>query len=108
MSSRLNYYYRQRVSEAELDLGFDLLEAADHALASDVGIVGVISGAEPSPHAPVPNLSIDLTAPARAYDALGRRVTFAVPQTVDCTVDLSGIPTDVAVATNERWLSVFL
>lgn len=108
MADRLDYYFRQRVTEAELDLGFSLLEKAVHNLAADLRIYGVVSGGEPSPHSPVPDLSIDLTAPARAYDNLGQRLFFGTGQTVDCSTDLSGIPTDVSTAGNERWLGVFL
>lgn len=52
----------------------------------------------------LPDLTIDLTAPARAYDNLGQRTFFGAEGTVDCAVDLVGIPTDVATASNERWL----
>ena len=41
---------------------------------------------------------------ARAYDNLGQRTFFGTEGTVDCAVDLVGIPTDVATASNERWL----
>jgi len=108
MADRVDYFFRQRVSEAELDLAFELLEKADRNLAADVNIYGVVSGAVPSPHAPVPDLSIDLTAPGRAYDNLGQRIFFGTGQTVNCSVDLVGIPTDVSTAGNERWLGVFL
>ncbi len=54
------------------------------------------------------DLSIDVTAPARAYDRAGQRVAFAAAQTVDCSVDLTGVPTTVTVAGHERWLGVFL
>lgn len=108
MSSRVNYYFRQRVTEAELDLGFELLEQADRDLAADLKIYGVVSGAVPAPHSPVPDLSVDLTAPARAYDNLGQRLFFGTGQTVDCSVDLSGIPTEVFTAGSERWLAIFL
>src|SRR5690606_18471601 len=67
-----------------------------------------ISGAVPAPHSPVPDLSIDLTAPARAYDNLGQRIFYGTAQTIDCAVDYSGIPTDVPSADQERWLGVFL
>ena len=43
MSHRLDYYFRQRVSEAELDLGFSQLEQADRDLAADLGFTGVIA-----------------------------------------------------------------
>ncbi|MFH0901938.1 MAG: hypothetical protein V2A73_15015 [Pseudomonadota bacterium] len=108
MADRLNYHFRQRVTEAELDLGFALLEKADHNLAADVGVYGIVSGAEPTPHSPVPDLTIDLTAPGRAYDRIGQRIFFGTGQRVDCAVDHSGIPTEVTVAGKERWLGVFL
>lgn len=102
MADRTDFHFRQRVTEAELDLAFDLLERADRNLATDIGVAGIISGAEPTPHEPVPDLSIDLTAPARAYDRLGQRIHFGSGQTIDCTADFSGIPTDVPDATQER------
>ncbi|WP_375743648.1 hypothetical protein NR800_37150 [Corallococcus interemptor] len=108
MSNRLDFFFRQKVTEAELDLAFSQLEQADRNLASDLGVHGVISGAVPAPHSPVPNLSVDLTAPARAYDNLGQRIFFGTGQTVDCAVDVSGIPTDVSTAGSERWLGIFL
>ncbi|ATB45935.1 hypothetical protein [Corallococcus macrosporus] len=108
MSNRLDFFFRQRVTEAELDLAFAQLEQADRNLASDLGVHGVISGAVPAPHSPVPNLSVDLTAPGRAYDNLGQRIFFGTGQTVDCAVDLSGIPTDVSTSGSERWVGIFL
>ena len=45
MADRLDYYFRQRVTEAELDLGFELLEKADRNLAADIGVYGIVSGA---------------------------------------------------------------
>ena len=108
MADRLEYYFRQRVTEAELDLGFELLEKADRNLAADIGVYGIVSGAEPTPHSPVAELTIDLTAPGRAYDHIGQRILFGTGQRVDCAVDHSGIPTEVTVAGKERWLGVFI
>jgi hypothetical protein len=108
MADRVDFYFRQRVTEAELDLAFALLEKAGRDLAADLNIYGIVSGAVPAPHAPVPDLTVDLTAPARAYDNLGQRMFFGTGQTVDCAVDLVGIPTDVATVGNERWLGIFL
>ncbi len=108
MSSRLSYYYRQKVSEDELNLGFALLEKADHDLAADLGIFGIVSGAIPTQHEPVADLSIDLTAPARGYDRMGQRLFFGTGQTINCAVDHAGVPTDIATAGQERWLGVFL
>ncbi|OGR04457.1 MAG: hypothetical protein A2284_09450 [Deltaproteobacteria bacterium RIFOXYA12_FULL_61_11] len=108
MADRVDYYFHQKLTEAELDLGFELLEKADRNLAADLGLLGIISGAEPTPHAPVPDLTLDLTAPARAYDRLGQRISFGTGQTVNCAVDLVGMPTEVLTAGNERWLGLFL
>ena len=60
MADRTDFYFRQKVTEAELDLAFTLLEKADRDLAADIGIYGIVSGAEPTPHTPVPDLTIDL------------------------------------------------
>ena len=108
MADRVDYYFRQRVTEAELDLAFALLEKADRDLAADLNIYGIIAGAVPTPHSPVPDLTVDLTAPGRAYDNFGQRMFFGTGQTVDCAVDLVGIPTDVATVGNERWLGISL
>ncbi len=108
MADRLNFYFRQRVTEAELDLAFTQLEAADQALASDLGIFGIISGAVPRPHEPLADLTIDLTSPAKAYDRMGQRVFFGADQRVDCAVDEQGLPTSVMQAGFARWLGVFL
>jgi len=108
MSARVQFFHRQRVNEAELNLPFAQLEQADWNLASDVGIRGIISGAVPLPHQPVADLTIDLTAPGRAYDALGRRVFVAAGQRVDIAHDSDGVPTEVVTQGHERWVSVFL
>jgi hypothetical protein len=108
VAGRLDFYFRQRVTEAELDLAFELLEKADRDFASDIGIFGVVSGGAPAPHEPVADLSIDLTGPLRAYDAAGQRVFVGVGQTINCATDSAGLPTDVASAANERWVSVFV
>jgi len=108
MADRLDFYFRQRVNEAELDLAFEQLERADRNLAADIGLRGVVTGAEAIPHAPLPDLTIDLVAPARAYDQAGQRIAFGVDQSVDCSVDHAGLPTEVPAAGEERWLGVFL
>jgi hypothetical protein len=108
MAARTNFYFRQKVTEAELDLAFEMLEKADQHLATDLGVYGIISGAEPIPHSPLPDLRIDLTAPAKAYDRLGQRIFFGSGQAVDCSVDFTGLPTEVSSSTNERWVGVFL
>lgn len=108
MADRVDFFFRQRVTEAELDLAFELLEQADRDLAADIGVYGIVTGAIPTQHSPVPDLSVDLTSPTRAYDRLGQRIFVGTDQTVDCSVDLVGIPTGVSAPVNERWLALFL
>lgn len=108
MSSRLDFYFRQRVTEAELDLAFALLEQADRNLASDIGVFGIVHGADAAPHTPVADLTIHLSAPAVGYDRLGQRIFFGTEQRVDCSSDDAGLPTAVTAAGKERWLGVFL
>ena len=108
MSDRVDFYFRQRVTEAELDLGFELLERADRNLAADIGVYGIVSGGVPTQHAPIADLTLDLTAPGRAYDRLGQRIFFGSGQTVNLAVDSTGIPTDVSTVGEERWVGVFL
>ena len=108
MADRTDFYFRQRVTEAELDVAFEQLERADRNLAADLGVRGIIVGAVPAPHEPVADLTIDLTAPTRAYDRLGQRIFFGARERVDCSVDHAGLPTEVPTAGEERWLGVFL
>src|SRR5687768_17584971 len=108
MSSRLNYYFRQGVTEAELDLGFALLEQADHNLASDVGIFGIIDGMRASERDGVPDLSVDLTAPGRAYDRLGRRIFYGTAQNRDLSTDVNGVATAVQGEGNEKIVSLYI
>ena len=70
------------MTEAELNLGFELLEKADRNLAADIGVYGIVSGAVPTQHAPLADLTLDLTAPARAYGAVVADVFSAFQQAV--------------------------
>ena len=108
MADRLNYYSGQRVTEAELDLGFALLENADRNLATDIGLFGIFTGMIATEHAPLADLTIDLTAPGRAYDQLGRRIFYGSAQNVDVSTDENGLATEVSAAGNEKLLSVFI
>jgi hypothetical protein len=107
MSNRLDYYFRQRVTEAELDLGFTDLEQADQNLALDLGFTGVIAGAVVSQHAS-PNLTIDVSGPGAILDQLGQRIFFAGLQNVNVALDSSGVTTQVSTTGNQKIVSVFV
>ncbi len=103
---RFDHYFKQRVTEGEMDAVSDAVERAIWNLAKDAGFVGVITGAEPVEHDPT-NLSIVLSGPAKGYDKDGKRLYFLAEQTVDCSVDENGVPTTVLGVGKGRWLSVF-
>lgn len=108
MSARKNFYFRQRVTEAELDAAFDDLELADHNLAGDLGFTGVLANAVVSQHAPVPDLTVDVSGPASILDPQGRRVFFSSLQNVSLAQDDNGVATAVSAAGKEKVLSVFI
>lgn len=108
MADRLDYYFRQRVTEAELDLGFELLERADRNLAGDLGFVGVLANAVVSQHAPVPDLTVDVSGPGASLDQLGQRIFFSALQNVNVAQDDNAVSTDVSAAGKEKIVSVFV
>lgn len=107
MSDRLNYYFRQKVTEAELDEGFALLEAADHNFTTDLDLVGIARGLTVTQRGAGANLSIDIAAGV-AYDKNGARANVPGTQNVDVSVDESSVSTDVSGGANSKIISVFL
>jgi len=108
MSSRKDFFFRQRVTEAELDAAFADLEQADHDLAADLGFVGVLANAVVSPHAPVPNLTVDISGPGSALDQQGQRIFFSSLQNVNVAQDDNAVSTEVSAAGKEKIVSVFV
>lgn len=107
MANRRDFYFRQKVTEAELDGALNELEAADRALASDLGLVGVAAGLAVAQQL-VPNLTVQVSGPGVAYDQTGQRCYIPSTQTVDCSVDESALNTAVVTPGNSRILSVFI
>ena len=107
MSDRKDFYFRQRVGEDELDAAFADLEVADHRLMGDLGFVGVHANAAVSPHAPISDLTVDVSGPGILYDQLGQRVFFSALQVVSVGSDDNGVPTAVTAAGKERVVSVY-
>jgi len=108
MAHRRDYFFRQRVTEAELDDGFSDLEKADQNLAADLGFVGIIANAVASQHAPVADLSVDVSGPGAVLDQLGQRIFFSALQNVNVAQDDGGVSTSVSAAGQEKIVSVFL
>lgn len=108
MSGRKNFFFRQKVTESELDAAFNYAELAERAIMYDQGLSGIYVGFGVAQHFPVPDLTVDVDGPGVAYDPLGRRINFAALQNCDVSVDHGGTPTAVAVPGNEKWLAVHL
>lgn len=104
---RLDYYFRQKVTEAELDQGFENCELADRAMMTDQGLVGRTTGLAPTQAAPTPGISIDVGSGV-AYDQAGQRIFVPQTENVDVTVDNSAVSTDVATPGNSKIVSVFV
>jgi hypothetical protein len=107
MADRRDYYFRQKVTEAELDSGFDDLEQADRDLATDLGLVGVAYGLAVAEQG-VPNLTVQVSGPGAAYDQTGQRAAIPSTQSLNCAVDEGGLNTAVVTPGNSRVLSVFI
>lgn len=107
MANRRDFYFRQLVTEAELDAGFAELERADRDLAIDLGLIGVGYGLGVS-QAASPNLTVQVTGPGAAYDQAGQRMYIPSTQVVNVAVDESALSTAVVSPGNSRIVSVFL
>jgi hypothetical protein len=108
MANRRDYFFRQRVTEAELDDGFAELEKADQNLAAELGFTGVLANAVVSQHAPVPDLSADVSGPGAVLDQLGQRIFFSALQNVNVAQDDGGVSTSVSASGQEKIVTVFV
>jgi len=104
--NRKDFYFKQKVTEAELDAAFDDVELALRALVTDLDFDGISYGLDVIQQ-PSPNLTVQVAA-GGAYDQAGRRITIATTQNLDLAVDESALNTAVVTPGNERWLSIFL
>lgn len=122
MSSRRDYYFRQRVTEAELDEGFEGLEQADFNIVKDIlGAGFFISGTNPGTVVEDSPTSLNVQVnQLLAYDQLGRRLSNefeslqggnklgAAPVDVDMSVDEVAASTAVTTPGNEKILTIFV
>jgi hypothetical protein len=109
MAQRYDYYFLQPVTEEELNEGFAGLENADRALMTDQALVGIFSGGVCAQHAPVANLTVDVSGPVIGYDDFGQRILAPGPTlNVNVAQDSSSVSTAVAGSSNEKWVSIAL
>ena len=103
---RRNAYFKQLVSEGDIDEMFDLAEQADRNYVIDNGLVGVHTGLAVV-EAGVPNLTVQVSGGA-AYDQTGQRTAVVGAQIVNVAVDKDNVTTEVAGVGNSKIISVFI
>lgn len=106
-----DWFFKQPVTEGEMDEAFDNAEQADQSIMNDQGLVGVMVNGDVAEHFPTPDLTVDIATPVVAYDQEGQRIF--IPGTggvenVDVSVDSNSVSTAVAGGGNEKIVSVFI
>lgn len=105
MADRSEFYFRQKVTAAELTDEFSNLETADEVQLADSITTGIYSGLIVSENT-VPDLQVK-TALGVAYSRAGERINVPSEQLVDVSQDENGSST-APTGGNSRVISVFL
>jgi hypothetical protein len=103
---RFNHYFRQKVTEEELDADFAAVESAISDWAGAFEFIGIASGASVAQKS-TPSMHVDAEGPAVIYDKSAQHIAWSSTQDVDCNVDEDGQPTGVSGVGNSKWLSIF-
>lgn len=107
---RRDWYFRQRVTEAELGESQDKVEIAIDRIVQEIIGFGFLQGASVLQHAPTPDLSVDVQW-FLGYDHLGRRLYLPnslAPEVLNMAVDEIGASTAVVNPGNEKTLAIFV
>lgn len=104
---RVTWYDGLKVDKAIVEETFDKVENATNATIVDSGVSGIVDGGSVTQHSPSANVSIDIQ-PFVARTQQGERVN--VPGLVNLLlgVDTDGVPTDVSLAGQEKYLGIFV
>ena len=105
---RRDFYFKQAVTELELNGAFDAVEQAIWNFIVDMGLYGIASGMQGAQVSLTPSLAVTVSGPGYAFDQAGERIFVPALQTVDVSQDSSLVPTHVISAGNEKWISVFI
>jgi len=108
MSDRVEPYYRQNVTEDEVEQWHDQLEAADRNIVEDTDLWGI---QDDFPFVVTENGVPDFLVKVidgRAYEEDGKRLAHSGTTLVDCAVDFVAAPTAVLNPGNENGLSIYV
>jgi hypothetical protein len=108
VAGRFDFYFKQPVTESELDGAFDALEVAQRQLIADQSLYGIAAGGVLTQTSPA-SLVVAASGPCFAYDQQGQRLYFPGPtQAVNVATDSNNVSTAVSSAANEKWISIFV
>lgn len=107
MADRYDFYYRQKVTEAELDASNAALEQADRDQFVDTGFAGITNGLTVSETTPTPNFTVDVAA-GIAYTDSGERIKIPSLQNADVSLDYLSASTAVVSPGNSKIVSLLL
>jgi hypothetical protein len=103
---RKDFYFKQHVTQIELDGAFESTESAIDRTYEDLAIIGIVSGATVNQHSPTPNMTVDIPA-GIVIDQNGQRIKWASEQNLDCSIDENSASTAVASPGNSKYLAIF-
>lgn len=103
---RYNFYFRQPVTEAEMDAAFAAAESALWNLSIDADMIGIMQSAVVTQNA-TPNLTVNVSGSAAIYDKAGQRIAFSPNQNVDVSQDYLSVSTAVSTPGNQKIISLF-
>lgn len=103
---RKDFYFGQKVTEAELDAAFADVESALQQFIAGFSYVGIAVGAEITEHAPQ-NFTVDANGPAIIYNQVQERIGWSPTQNVNLSLDELGSATAVVGAANSKYLTIF-
>jgi hypothetical protein len=101
---RWDFFYKQLVSEADLDESNDWAENAERNFAIDAELTGIFSGGVATQHNPL-GLIVDVSA-CVARDRLGRRLVWGGVEEIDVTEDEYAISTAPSSG-YKKWVTVY-
>lgn len=80
---RRDFFFKQQVTEGEMDEAFDDVELADQRLVTDYSNTGVLTNGDVTEHSPTADLTVDINNPSTVYDTNGQRIFWAASQRID-------------------------
>ncbi len=117
MADRRDYYFKQTVTQAELDSGFDGMEEAVKDIIVDLGLTGIKTNGVVTEQSPQ-DLTVNISGPLKARSPLGERLFHSPILNIDLSKDGDlpigsgglgdGVTTVVSGGSNEKWVSIFL